>query len=216
MTKKTLNQVWQQVPPDYYDRGMANNMLQRIWHTRKFQVFRQLTGKRDYKKILDVGCAGGTMTAKIANFFPQSLVYGVDVYDQAIAYAKRKYPQMSFTVCDAHRLPFAANSFDLIVCYETIEHVVDPLVVLREILRVLKKDGICVVAMDSGNWLFRLVWWFWEKTTGRVWQGAHLHPFHYNELEERIRQAGFHITERRFSHVGMEVSFLLSKEVRRE
>ena len=140
---------------------------------------------------------------------PKSHICGIDAYKEAIYFGKKKYPQIKFKVADAHKLPFRANSFDLVVCYETIEHVSNPMKMLKEMQRVLKKDGIAVVAMDSGNLLFRIVWFIWENTKGKVWQKAHLHPFKHKALEKLIERYGFTILKKKFSHFGMEVTFLL-------
>lgn len=208
---KSLNQIWQQVPPDYYHRGVKNNPLQWLWHTLKFRSFTKLTAPYQFKKILDLGCAGGYMTNKIAQIFPQSQVWGVDVYPQAIAYAQNLFPNIHFQVADAHNLPFKKDSFDLIVCYETVEHVSDPQKILQEMRRIITKKGVVLVAMDSGNTLFNIIWLIWEKTFGKVWQDAHLHPFHHHDLEEIVKLAGFQILSKHFSHFGMEVSFVLQK-----
>ena len=45
-------------------------------------------------------------------------------------------------LCDAHYLPFASSSFDGVWIQAVLEHVVEPTVVVEEIFRVLKKDGI--------------------------------------------------------------------------
>lgn len=208
---KKLTRIWQQVPVDYYERGITNNILQRLWHNRKITAFKNLVNNRNFGKILDVGCASGTLTNKISKLFPKSIIVAVDVYDKAINYGRGKYPHIKFVRTDAQNLPFKDNFFDLVICYETIEHVQVPDKVLRELKRVIKKDGLIIVAMDSGNLLFRIVWWFWEKSKGKVWQDAHLHPFHHNELEQIIRKMGFKIVKKHFSHLGMEVLFLLKK-----
>lgn len=59
-------------------------------------------------------------------------VYGVDIY----------HPDTVSTICDAHHLPFAAGFFDGVWIQAVLEHVVDPPMVVREIYRVLKKDGL--------------------------------------------------------------------------
>ncbi len=133
------------------------------------------------------------------------------MYQKAIEYAKKRYPQITFLVADAHKLPFKANSFDLVVSYETIEHVTDPPKILAEIRRVLKDNGLTIIAMDSGNWLFRIVWFIWERSKGKIWQGAHLHPFHHTELEQTIKDSRFIVKEKIFTHLGMEVTFVLKK-----
>lgn len=206
-----LVKIWQQVPPDYYDQGTSKNLLQKLWHTHKLAIFKELTNGRDYQKILDVGCASGTMTNQISLIFPSSLVFGVDIYKKSLIFGKKKYPHIKFIHADAHKLPFRDNWFDLVISYETIEHVLNPQKMLQEVRRVVSKKGLAIVAMDSGSLLFRLVWWFWEKTRGRVWKGAHLHPYTHHQLEQIIIEAGFKILAKKFSHLGMEVIFLLKK-----
>lgn len=208
---KKLSDIWKQAPPDYYDLGLKNNLLQYLWHTNKIRVFANIIKKQKFSDILDVGCASGLMTEKIASFFPRSKVIGVDVYYKAIKLARYKYPTIKFIKSNAHTLPFPKNLFNLITCYETIEHVSNPQRVLKEIFRVAKKDGTIILAMDSGNLMFRFIWWFWERTKGRVWRGAHLHPFHHLKLEEIIKKSGFKIKKKLFSHLGMEVIFVLKK-----
>lgn len=209
--KDELIKIWNQVPPDYYQKEIAKNPLKRYWHTQKVNTFSSLVRNRKFKKILDVGSASGRMANEISKIFPGAQITGIDAYKKAVDYGKKTYPQIKFLVADAHKLPFRANSFDLIVCYEVIEHLVDPLKALKEMKRVLRKDGVAIVAMDSGNWLFRVVWWISEKTISSVWQNAHLHPFKHWQLEATIKKAGFKIIRKKFSHFSLEVSFLLKK-----
>jgi len=209
--KRELNKIWSQVPPNYYDNATETNLLQKYWHSQKINTLQKLIAFQKFKKILDVGCAGGYMANKVNYIFPKSKITGIDVYKESIDYAKKKYPNINFIVADAHKLPFKDNTFDMVICYETIEHVVNPKKVLAEIKRVMKKNGKALVVMDSGSPLFRGVWYVWENTKGKVWKGAHLHPFHHTELEKVIKSVGLKISKKHFSHFGMEVSFLLKK-----
>src|SRR3989344_5375909 len=200
--KKRLNQIWAQVPVDYYDKGFAKNPLQRLWHTQKLkQVIKLLP--RNAKNILDVGCSSAVLTEKISKHLPKSKITGVDSYKKAIDFAKVKYPHIKLLVADVHNLPFENQTFDLVICTETLEHVIDPKRALLEIKRVLAKNGKAIISMDSGSLLFRIVWYFWTKTKGRVWQNAHLHQFNAKLLEALIRKAGFKITKKVYSHLGM-------------
>ena len=204
--------ILNQVPPDYYEKGINTNILQRIWHTKKLSMFKSIISDIKCDNILDIGCAGGTFTNNISKILPKAEITGIDLYSSAIEYGKNKYPHINFILADAHNIPFKNKSFDLIICYETIEHLNNPPQALKEIRRVLKNDGHTIVAMDSGSLLFKIVWWFWEKTKGKVWQGAHIHTYNHKELENIIKKAGFKIKLKHFSHLGMEVSFLLKNE----
>ncbi|MCL5018905.1 MAG: class I SAM-dependent methyltransferase [Patescibacteria group bacterium] len=212
MKNHKLYQIWNKVPVTYYQHGVKTNLLQRVWHTHKINAAKKIIKNLNFKTCLDVGCASGYMISELAKSFPNVKYYGVDVYDKAISFAKRNYPKIDFRIASAEKLPFKDNSFDLILFYETIEHVEHPLECLREIKRVLKKGGVLVLAMDSGSLLFRIIWFIWENTKGKVWQEAHLHPFHHQELEEIIKKAKFNILKKSFTFLGMEVTFVLSKK----
>ncbi|OGD85269.1 hypothetical protein A3B51_02435 [Candidatus Curtissbacteria bacterium RIFCSPLOWO2_01_FULL_41_18] len=215
IAKKRLKEIWAQVPPDYYDKGIKNNPFQKIWHNHKLtQVLKFLpkgpSKKLSTIKILDVGCSSAVLTAEIAKALPKSKVIGLDSYKDAILFARKKYPRLSFVVADAHKIPFRNKRFDIVVCTETLEHVVDPKRVLAEIKRVLKKDGRAIISMDSGSFLFKTIWFFWTKTKGKVWESAHLHEFNAKLLEKLIREAGFKIKKKNLSHFGMAVTLLAS------
>lgn len=209
--KHSLRNIWKKVPVDYYQKGMRTNFFQKVWHSIKIKSAKKILKNYKFKNFLDIGCASGYMLSQIQQTYPDTEYFGVDVYGNAIQFAKRNYPDIKFQVAFAEKLPFRQESFDLITFYETIEHVENPLLALKEIRRVLKKDGISIVSMDSGNLLFRLVWFVWENTTGKAWKGAHLHPFHHNELEKLIRKTGLRIKKKLFTHLGMEVIFILHK-----
>lgn len=211
MKNHKLHFIWNQVPVDYYQKGIRENLFQKIWHGRKISLIGSILGNLRFGDCLDIGCASGYMVSQIAKNYPAVDFYGVDVYDKAINYAKIKYPDIKFQTAPAEKLPFKNESFDLVINVETIEHVEDPSQSLHEIKRVLRKRGTAIVTMDSGSWLFRLVWFVWENSKGSVWRGAHLHPFHHNELEKLIVKTGLKIRKKLFSNLGMEVTFVLGK-----
>jgi ubiquinone/menaquinone biosynthesis C-methylase UbiE len=208
--QKRLEEIWAEVPADYYFRL---NYLQRLWHDWKWMIIKHLVTQsgKSPKTILEVGCSGGHLAGLMQQLFPKAKITGIDVYEPAVKEAKKRFPKITFLVADAHKLPFKNNTFDLVYCSETIEHVVDPGLMLHEISRVMKKDGEALVEMDSGSPLFRIVWYFWTKFgKGIVWKDAHLHPFTSKELEAVINSNGFAIKEKMFSHFGMAVSFLVN------
>jgi len=208
--KKKLQEIWKQVPPDYYDQGIAKNFFQRLWHTRKLSQILKLLFSNSSSTVLDIGCSSGVLTAEITKALPQSKITGLDSYKEAITFARSKYPHITFIIGDAHKLPFKTRSFDLILCTETLEHLTDPRQALLEMKRVLKKNGKAIISMDTGNLLFKIIWFFWTKTKGKVWQNAHLHEFNVGLLENLIKKSGFKIRKKNISHLGMAVTFLTS------
>lgn len=210
MRKKNHHDIIEQVPPDYYQKGVKNNILQRTWHTRKME---EVLGCISYypEKVLDVGCASGWFLSKVKKSYPKSECHGVDIYDKAISYGQKKYNSLTLSVSDAHKLPYKAKSFDLIICTEVLEHVTEPEAVLLEIKRVLKKDGRAVIELDSGSMLFSTVWFLWQLSKGGVWKHAHLHSFTIKKLEKLLKKTGFAVEKRKRFNIGMAMVFLIRK-----
>jgi SAM-dependent methyltransferase len=97
-------------------------------------------------QVLDAGCGAGYGSAHLAEVAAR--VVGVDVSEEAIEYARRRYrrPNLEFMVGDLLALELGDASFDVVCSFETIEHVDDVERYLGEIARVLRPDGTFVVS----------------------------------------------------------------------
>jgi len=97
-------------------------------------------------EVLDAGCGVGYGSAYLAEV--ASRVVGVDVSEEAIAYARERYrrPNLQFVLRDLLALELADASFDVVCSFETIEHVENVERYLGQIARVLRPDGIFVVS----------------------------------------------------------------------
>lgn len=93
------------------------------------------------KTALDVGCAYGYAVEVLESFGYNA--YGVDVSKYGIRHAKKKYAA-EFLVCDVQEgLPFRNQSFDLVTCFEVLEHLIDPLKAIRNMIDTCKRLIIC-------------------------------------------------------------------------
>jgi SAM-dependent methyltransferase len=99
------------------------------------------------KRVLDAASGEGYGTAFLAAAGARSAT-GVDIDEQAIAHARARHPA-EFEVADVVDLPFPDGAFDLVVSFETIEHVADPERVLDEMRRVLAGDGLLVISTPN-------------------------------------------------------------------
>src|SRR5262245_25338187 len=98
------------------------------------------------KRILDVGCGNGKVTAEIASRVPRGTVVGVDASAEMIAFAASHFepsvrPNLRFEVADARRLPFR-NEFDLVVSFNALHWVREQDQILRSIRSAMKPDGV--------------------------------------------------------------------------
>ncbi len=67
--------------------------------------------------------------------------FDIDQYDQSIVYLNLTTDKSPDIQADAKIMPFAKDTFDVVICGELLEHVPDPRLVLRDIYRVLKPAG---------------------------------------------------------------------------
>lgn len=91
------------------------------------------------KTLLDVGCGRGYFLNRVRAVRPEIELVGCDVVD------KLAYDGMSLARGSAERLPFADDSFDVVTCSHTLEHIVDPARAVSELKRVAKHVLFVVV-----------------------------------------------------------------------
>lgn len=104
---------------------------------------------KDYVKdkvVLDIACGegyGANLISTTAKF-----VYGVDIDDIIIQEAKIKYRKenLEYLTGSAIRIPLNDNSIDVVVSFETIEHLDKHLEMIDEIKRVLTSNGMLIIS----------------------------------------------------------------------
>lgn len=94
------------------------------------------------KRVLDLGCGGGTYTAIIDKY--SNRVLGLDISRGMLSYAKNKHPSLDLALADAHRIPLKDESMDIVVCIGLFEYV-ERATVSEKINKVLKPNGICII-----------------------------------------------------------------------
>lgn len=117
--------------------------------------------------VLDVASGAGYGTKLLADRGAKS-VYGIDISNEAIKYAKKTYggKNVTFIRGDAYAVPLGDHAVDMVVSLETIEHLSDPKKFLKEAKRVLKPQGILIVSTPNAP----------------VYNKISKNPFHLTEL----------------------------------
>ena len=131
--------------------------------------------------VLDAGCGTGYGTAILARTGVKR-VAAVDISQEAVDRASESNADLPVEVRqgDLRALPFADGEFDLVVCFEVIEHVEEPERVLDELARVLARHGVlCISTPNRGVY-----------PPGNPY---HLHEYTAEEFEQALAK--------RFNHV---------------
>lgn len=117
------------------------------------------------KEVLDVASGTGVGTSFLRAAGARK-ARGVDVDPKAIAYARARYPDCEFEQGDAAHLRLADESVDVVVSFETLEHLNDQAKFLSECRRVLRPGGVLICSTPN------------RKVYG--WYGTN--PYHTHEL----------------------------------
>jgi ubiquinone/menaquinone biosynthesis C-methylase UbiE len=94
-------------------------------------------------RVLDVGTGTGVAALALADWFPSAQVVGVDLSPAMLAEAERKGGRVRFEVADASRLPFADESFDLVVLMNAVPF-------FDELARVTAPGGTIAFSFSRG------------------------------------------------------------------
>ncbi|GAB2542190.1 methyltransferase domain-containing protein [Brachybacterium huguangmaarense] len=116
---------------------------------------------RPGQRLLDVGSGAGTITADLARAVAPGRVTAVEVAEESAALTRAELGRQGIAaaeviVADAHRLPFADGSFDVVHAHQVLQHVADPVRMLAEMRRVTAPGGVIAVR-DADYEAFR---WF--------------------------------------------------------
>jgi 2-polyprenyl-3-methyl-5-hydroxy-6-metoxy-1,4-benzoquinol methylase len=115
-------------------------------HFLRYLAIRNLvTGK----VVLDIASGSGYGTALLAE--SATKVFGFDASADAVRYAADHFgaENIEFRVADASQIPLPDNSVDVVVTFETIEHIENYRAFASELARVLKHDGVAVVSTPN-------------------------------------------------------------------
>lgn len=134
---------------DYYFGKGSNYVLgykmlkhKIIWRDKIHYVLKYKIGGR----LLDVGCALGYFAKHMENRGFD--VYGIDISEYAIETCRKTFKKNNFFAHNAeNKLPFPKNYFDAITALDVLEHTKKPNIVLKNLVSVLKDDGILLLSL---------------------------------------------------------------------
>jgi glycosyltransferase involved in cell wall biosynthesis/SAM-dependent methyltransferase len=136
-------------------------------HLARYLFARRHTGRG---RVLDVACGTGYGLRLLREAGAQ--VVGVDLDREAVRLARQPDSECpsSVLVADGTTLPFTDESFDVVVSFETLEHVADRARFVSELSRVLRDDGLLILSTPNANHT-------------RPVEGKPANPFHLHEYE---------------------------------
>jgi ubiquinone/menaquinone biosynthesis C-methylase UbiE len=187
------------------------------WHQRVFQSAREhpdesspwykivleYLGSVEGKHVLEVACGRGGFSALLAS--KGAVTFAADFSSTALEIAFRKAHEihdrgvrLEFVRADAQQLPFATDSFDIVVSCETIEHVLDPISAIVEMARVCRTGGL--LYLTTPNYfnvmgLYRLYRRLRKRNAPSEFDQPLDRVFLFHEVRQMVRRAGWKVVQ---------------------
>jgi SAM-dependent methyltransferase len=172
--------------PFHYDRGYHSTIetagetaLERRWGRQR----RMILSFKTEGTLLDIGCSSGAFLRAMNG--PDWQLHGVENSAEEADKA-RTWSGAAIFSGDPLEAPYRPDTFDVITCFHTLEHIYKPCELLRQMRTWLKQGGILYVIVPNID--------SWEATLfGSYWYGLELprHLFHFSpsSLERAARAA---------------------------
>jgi 2-polyprenyl-3-methyl-5-hydroxy-6-metoxy-1,4-benzoquinol methylase len=125
----------------------SRNPLQRLLIRHFQRRVGELVEAAHASSILDVGCGEGYTIDYLLRTNGQLSIQGMDYDWPAVQQARASHPEVLFQLADIRWLPYATESFDLVLCLEVLEHLVEPLPALEELRRVTGRR--CLISVPN-------------------------------------------------------------------
>jgi 2-polyprenyl-3-methyl-5-hydroxy-6-metoxy-1,4-benzoquinol methylase len=134
--------------------------------------------------LLDIGCGEGFFLYNAAK--AGYTAKGIEISQEAAEYAGREF-DLDVEAKPFEELQFPENYFDVVTLWQVLEHVPYPLIVLKEVHRILKPDGLLATSTPDIESIlakiFRRKWWNLRR--------LHINQFTTKTLTDMLKSAGF-------------------------
>jgi SAM-dependent methyltransferase len=191
MLKQYYNECYAKSQLDLDEKSNTFTKISSLWKETAPQM-----------RILDIGCGAGSVSGELVRRGHE--VYGIDIMTEAVDRAQKRGILAEVYDVNNLPLPFKDGGFDCILALDILEHLFDPLSLLREIKRILSGQGYAIVFLPlhfdirqrlriltgKGILLYEHLWY---NPNSVPWEYFHLRFYTLWEAQAFIRAGGFAI-----------------------
>ncbi|MBL7197108.1 MAG: class I SAM-dependent methyltransferase [Candidatus Omnitrophica bacterium] len=151
----------------------------------------------DATKVLDVGCGDGNLGAKLREKGKE--VVGIERDEKLCNLARGRLNQVFLADIEELKLPYLKGYFDCIIYADILEHLINPLLILRNYKDYLNDAGFVVASIPNIRYykvILRLVLGgTWDYIDRGILDRSHLRFFTLINIKELFMEAGYEIVE---------------------
>lgn len=205
-SKKYLKRIY-----TFEEGYFSNYMDERVDTSLAFKVAREKYNFIEQYKtqghILEVGCGLGFFL-KVAQENGWN-TFGVEISSDFAEFAKNRYGLDIYTG-ELENANFNPEHFDIIVMWDVVEHLVDPIQKLHNINRILKNDGVLALSTPRIDGLYPKLSYLLSGISGQ-WRHPeppfHLYQFSKKSITELLKKSGFRVVNIYNKRIPIRYSF---------
>jgi ubiquinone/menaquinone biosynthesis C-methylase UbiE len=152
---------------------------------------------------LDMGCSSGYMLEDVLENYPNADVTGADYISAGLMQCHGRLPDIPLFQVDLTNCQFNDDLFDAVTCLNVLEHIKDDVAAMKQLFRIIKPDGKCVITVPMDPGLYD------------IYDEVHQHERRYKmgELKKKVKAAGFDILAANHFGVFVYPAFYLVKQL---
>lgn len=148
--------------------------------------------------ILDIGCGNGKLGLELKRLNSDRKITGIEINNEAVKEARLVLDKVIELDIQNSKLPLDKNSFDCIILADVLEHLTDPLKVLKQISQHLSNDGKIIISIPNMRHytvIMQLILRGWEYKDFGFFDRTHVRFFSLISMKELIYNSGLKISE---------------------
>jgi len=156
---------YNEIDPSEYENRYLKSPGEYYTHQHWLPIFENVVEKYCRNGIiLDLGCGFGNSTRTVRKINEKTI--GIDIAYKWLSYAKKEDPQFELICANCECIPLRTNSIDVIISWGLFEFV-DRGATIKEIFRVLKDNGVCIILVPNKYSACRLPMKVYSKVRGK-------------------------------------------------
>lgn len=159
----------------------------RYWDYRDEQILKFI---KDEKTITDIGCGEGILMEKIIQRLPDVKVFGIDPSPENVSICKKH--GLEVYAGSVYELPLDNESVDCVLFIEVIEHLDHPELAIKEINRVLDRNGRLIMLFPHDS-VFKLARILTFKFKEAFYDAGHIRQWTPGNATSLLETKGFRI-----------------------
>lgn len=184
----------------HFHNSLIDEIDSEIEHNYFSHIWEEVINLVEFYDLLDVGCGNGVFSANLKHKLGCRLI-GVDGSEYALEQARNNGFDETFVIKDfcEDKLPFENNLFNMIVCKDVLEHLINPEYLIKEIYRVCKPNGYILVHVPNHFTLKGRIKFLFDNNidpynwfpNAKRWNHPHIRFFTYESFSELLVENNF-------------------------